>query len=244
MALAFAGAGLSEIFRRRNMPVLAEPLERTGVFLPLLPVLAIWVLPAGRYVLLCFLAGLLYSLLSVTRRSFRFALLAALAANLGLWVLLHHNEFYFFRHPQFWLIPLALVALASEQLNRDRLPPAQAAALRYLALMVIYISSTADMFIAGLGRSVTMPLILAVLSVLGVLAGMLLRVRAFLFLGVTFLLVVIVTMIWHAGLEPSQRWIWYSAGIGLGVAVLTLFGIFEKRRNEVLHLVEELRQWD
>jgi hypothetical protein len=244
MVLAFAGAGLSEFFHRRGLPVLAEPLERTGVFLPLLPVLAIWMLPAGRYAFLCFLAGLLYGLLSVTKRSFRFALLAALVANLGLWVMLHHHEIYFFQHPQLWLIPFALVILVAEHLNRDRLPPAQGAALRYLALMVIYISSTADMFIAGLGESVVWPLVLAVLSVLGVLAGMLLRVRAFLFLGVTFLVVVILTMIWHAGVDRHHTWILWSAGIVLGVAILTLFGIFEKRRNEVLQLVEELKQWD
>jgi hypothetical protein len=243
MVLAFSGAGLSEFFHRRGLPVLAEPLERTGVFLPLLPVLAIWVLPAGRYAFLCFLAGLLYGLLSVTKRSFRFALLAALVANLGLWVLLHQHAIYFFNHPQFWLIPLALVVLVSEHLNRDRLPPAQGAALRYLALMIIYVSSTADMFIAGLDQSVVWPLVLAVLSVLGVLAGMLLRVRAFLFLGVTFLLVVILTMIWHAGVDRHQTWVLWSAGIVLGVAILTLFGIFEKRRNEVLHLVEELKLW-
>jgi hypothetical protein len=36
----------------------------------------------------------------------------------------------------------------------------------------------------------------------------------------------------------------WASGILLGVAILTLFGIFEKRRNEVLHLVEELRRWD
>jgi hypothetical protein len=243
MALAFAGAGLSEFFQRRGMPVLAEPLERTGVFLPMLPVVAIWAMPAGNYALVWFLTGLLYALLSLTKRSFWFALLAALSANAGMWVLLHANEIHFFKHPQLWVIPLALVALASEHLNRDRLTPYQCATLRYFALMVIYVSSTADMFIAGLGESVVLPLVLAVLSVAGVLAGMLLRVRAFLFLGVTFLLFVILTMIWHAGVDRRHTWILWSFGIVLGAAILTLFGIFEKRRNEVLHLVEQLRQW-
>jgi hypothetical protein len=244
MGLAFAGVGLSEYFQRRGVGVLAEPLERTGVFLPMMPVLAFWVMPAGNYALLWFLTGLLYGLMSVSKRSFRFAILAALSANAGLWVLMHHHEFYFYQHPQLWLIPPALIVLVSEHLNRERLSEAQSTGLRYLALMVIYVSSTADMFIAGLGKSVVLPLVLAVLSVSGVLAGMLLRVRAFLFLGVTFLLLVILTMIWHAGVNRHHTWILWSAGIVLGVAILTLFGIFEKRRNDVLHLVEELRQWD
>jgi hypothetical protein len=243
MAIAFAGAGFSELFRRRGLLVLAEPLEKTGVFLPMLPVLGFWVRPTGNYALLWFLVGLLYGLVAATKRSFRFALLAALSANVGLWVLLHSHDIYFFRHPQLWLIPIALIVLVSEHLNRDRLTASQSAALRYLALIVVYVSSTADMFIAGLGQSWILPLILALLSVLGVLAGMLLRVRAFLFLGVAFLSVDVLAMIWHAGVDQRQTWILYSSGIVLGVALFTLFGIFEKRRNDVLHLVEELRQW-
>jgi hypothetical protein len=243
MTIAFAGAGLSEIFRRQQIPVLAEPLERTGVFLPMLPVLAFWVLPEGDYALLWFLAGLLYGLLSVFKRSFVFALLAALAANMGLWVLLHLHQFFFLEHPQLWLIPIAGIGLAAEYINRDGLAPAQAAGLRYLCLIVIYVSSTADMFIARLDQSILPPLILASLSILGVLAGMLLRVRAFLFLGVTFLLFDILTIIWHAGIHLQQTWILWSFGIVVGVALLVLFGIFEKRRNDVLHLVDELKQW-
>ena len=58
IVIAFLGAGLSEYFRRKQLPVLAEPLERTGVFLPLLPVLAYWVLPyASEYALVWFFAG-------------------------------------------------------------------------------------------------------------------------------------------------------------------------------------------
>jgi len=31
--------------------------------------------------------------------------------------------------------------------------------------------------------------------------------------------------------------------IALGAAILTLFAIFEKRRNDVLRLLDELRKW-
>jgi hypothetical protein len=201
-------------------------------------------LPSGDYAFLWFLTGLLYGFLSVTRRSFRFALLAAVTVNMGLWVLLHAHEIFFWQHPQLWLIPLALVLLVAEHLNRDRLTTAQGAAVRYLALIVIYLSSTADMFIAGIGRSVVLPMALAVLSVLGVLAGMVLHVRAFLFLGSTFLVFVVLTIIWHAGWDQHQTWVLWASGIFLGAAILALFGVFEKRRSDVLQLVDELRQWD
>ena len=45
MALAYAGIGLAELFERKKIAVLAVPLRRTGVLLPLVPLLAFWVKP-------------------------------------------------------------------------------------------------------------------------------------------------------------------------------------------------------
>jgi hypothetical protein len=262
MLIAFAGVGLSEFFERRKLRVLAEPLQRTGVFLPLLPLLTFWVRPTtpglppllaelqrhhhslDRYALLWFLVCGLYSLMSLTRRSFLFALLAALAANFALWSLLAHHGIAFLLHPQCWLIPPALIVLAAEHANRDRLRPELSAGLRYLGISMIYVSSTADLFIAGLGNSVVLPIILAVLSLAGMLLGILFRVRAFLFLGISFLFLDVFTMIWYAAVDRYQTWIWWVSGIVLGAAILTLFAVFEKRRNDVLHLLEEIKRWD
>jgi hypothetical protein len=245
MGIAFLGVWLSEYFRRKELRVLAEPLQWTGGFLPMLPVLAYWVSPtASEYAMVWFLAGFLYGFMSIFKRSWRFALLGSVAANMGLWVLLQDSGLYFWKHPQMWLIPIALVVLVAEQLNQDRLTQSQSAAIRYLALIVIYVSSTSDMFIAGLGSTWELPLALMVLSVLGVLSGVLLRVRAFLYLGSSFLVLVIATMIWHAGVDQRQTWILWSSGIVLGVAIYALFMYFEKRRQNVLHLVKQLKKWD
>jgi hypothetical protein len=278
MGLAYVGVGLAELFQRRNLPVLAGPLQRTGLFLPLLPLLAFWVRPPDwlqallksrlpgtdpllaaldklptyhkgaevfdRYALVWLLLGVLYLVVSLARKSSRYALLAALAANVGLWCLLYRYGWEFLVHPQLWLVPLALIVLVAEHLNRERLGQAASATLRYAGLGLLYLSSTADMFIAGLGRSAVLPLVLALLSVGGVLAGILLRVRAFLLLGVGFLGLVVFSMIWHAAVDLSQTWVWWASGIVLGLAILGLFALFEKRRNDVLRVVERLRQWD
>jgi hypothetical protein len=260
MGIAFAGVGLGEYLDRRSLQVLAEPLQRTGLFLPMLPVLAFWLRSVGmldefaawrlfgarpwfEYSLVWWLVGLLYTVLAVSRRSYPFALLAALAANAGLWSLWHHNQLHFLIHPQLWLIPIAVIVLVSEYLNRHRLSEAQCASLRYAALLAIYISSTADMFIAGLDENPFLPLVLAVLCLVGVLVGILLRVRAFLYLGVSFLLVVILTMIWHAAVGHHQIWVWWVSGIVLGAAIIGLFALFEKRRNDILHMLQELENW-
>jgi hypothetical protein len=278
MGVAFLGVGLGEFFQRRGLPVLAGPLHRTGVFLPLLPLLAFWVRPPAelhnflvaaapgtepllltlerlpsyasvpsqfaRYSLLWLLLGGLYAGTAVARRSGRYALLAVLAANVALWCLLRHYGWSFLVHPQMWLVPLALIVLAAEHLNRRRLTPNQAATMRYAGLGGLYLSSTADMFIAGLGHSLILPLVLALLSVLGVLAGIALRVRAFLLMGVGFLGVVIFSMIWHAAVDLAQTWLWWASGIALGAAILALFALFEKRREDVERVVDQVRNWE
>jgi hypothetical protein len=252
MAIAFAGVGVSEWFERRGLRVLAEPLRQTGIFLPAVPLIAFWAQfgwltgrePYADYAFRWFLASVLYIWIAMIQRSSRFALVAVLALNAGLWSLLYRGQLDFLVHPQLWLIPLAAIGLLAEHLNRDRLTEQQSGALRYLALLVIYLSSTADMFIAGIGQSVVWPLVLTVLSVAGVLGGILLRVRAFLYLGVTFLFVVVFSMIWHAAVGQGQMWVWWVSGIILGAAIITLFAIFEQRRNDVLRMIEQIKKWD
>jgi hypothetical protein len=270
MVLAFIGVGLAELFRRRGLPMLFEPLQQTGIFLPLLPLFVIligaslrqleWIgeritgmtpffrylerLPQGpEHAALWFLLCLLYACVAVLRRSSGFALVAALAANFGLWVIYaHHEPLRFLLHPQLWLVPLGLIILAAEHVNRPHLTHTQSLAVRYVGLLLIYISSTADLFIAGLG-SVEYAVALALFSVAGVLAGIMLRVRAYLFLGVTFLFLVVFSQIWHAAVNLEHTWVWWASGIVLGAAILILFALFEKRRNDLLRMIDDIRQW-
>jgi hypothetical protein len=265
MAVAFLGVGLGELCRRRGLRVLADPLQRTAMFLPLLPLAAFLLrpltgVPAGGelgarllgrlpddyrwHAALWFLTGLLYLTLSLTRRSSGLALAAAVLANFGLWVLFgHHDRLTFLAHPQLWLVPVGLIVLAAEQVNRGRLRPAQAQALRYAGLLLVYLSSTADLFIAGLGEGVWPAVVLALLAVAGVLLGILLRVRAFLFLGVAFLALDVFAQVWHAAVGRHQTWVWWACGVVLGAAILALFALFEKRRNDVRKVLDALKGW-
>jgi hypothetical protein len=261
LLLAFLGVGLSELCERNNLRVLAVPLQRTGIFLPLVPLVAFWARPQDGlfafddkmalmpqtfdfYALLWFLSAALYGAVAMTRRSVGWAIAAALAVNFGLWSMLMHLEVGFMVHPQAWLIPLGVIVLASEYINHDRLSREASQGLRYLGISLIYVASTTDLFLAGLGKSLWLPVILAVLCVLGVLAGILLRVRAFLFLGVGFLLVDVLAMIWHAAVDQAHTWLWWACGIVLGAAILALFAVFEKRRNDVLELLDRFRAWE
>jgi hypothetical protein len=245
VGIAFLGVGISETLRRQGISVLAEPIERTGAFLPLLPVLGYWVVSSRvDYSMVLFAIGLLYAALSILRRSFAFGLLAALAGNGGLWHLLNHTDsFRFSQHPQLWLIPFALSVLVAAHINRDRFTEEQMATIRYVTLMLIYVSSTADIFISGVAQSPWLPLVLAALSLVGVFCGISLRIRAFLFLGSIFLLIAVITMIWYASANLGWTWLWYVAGIMTGGLIIFTFALFEKKRTEMLRVVEGLREW-
>jgi hypothetical protein len=115
--------------------------------------------------------------------------------------------------------------------------------IRYVTMMIIYASSTADILINGLTEAPHLPLVLALFSVAGVMLGILLRIQSFLFLGTTFLLVAVAAMIQYATLQVGGSWPWLIAGILLGAAIVTLFALFEKKRNDMLALVEGLKEW-
>ncbi len=245
MAIAFAGVGASELCQRAKLNVLSEPLQNSAALLPLIPTLGFWVATSRTdYSSVLFAAGLVYVWLNLRRRSFWYVLAASLAGNFGLWSLWSEHGVDLLVRPQVWLIPPAISVLAAAQWNRQRLTEAQLAAIRYPAITLLYVSSAGEMFLTGIAESFWLPVVLMVLSVSGVLAGIWLRVRAFLYLGASFLLLSLVSMVWHAAEAIDHTWPWWAFGIGLGLGVLTLFGLFERKRNEMLRLLGELRTWE
>jgi hypothetical protein len=251
VALAFAGVGIGEALERSGVAILARPLQRTGGLLPLLPALGWWLNPtfgidaAGHYALLLFFAGLLYATLSLMRGSYLSGIAAAIACNGALWALLADYEpLSLLKHPQTWLIPPALTTLIAAQALRRQVNEVQLSAIRYICLIVIYVSSTADIFIGGIGDNLWEPMALATLSVFGVFLGIGLQIRAFLYLGSTFTFLAVVSMVWHAYDNIGHVGIWWAFGIALGVLILVIFGVFEKNRAELLRIVQAMRSWE
>jgi hypothetical protein len=246
LGMAFTWTALGEIFRRAGRPVLAQPLAHTGAALPLLPAVGFWLVQSSAdYAAILFVATILYALLAQQRESILAGLAAAAAGNAALWVLWSRADaLNFWNHPQLWLIPPAASALVAAQINRTRLDAAALTGIRYVSLIVIYLSSTSELFLRGAGESLWPPVILACVALLGAAAGVMFRIRAFLYLGSGFALIALVSMVWHASRAIEHVWPWWAFGIGMGIAILVLFGIFEKRRAETMEFVDRLRQWE
>lgn len=251
MLVALGGAAAAHAFARRGMPVLAQPLANTAMWLPLAPVAGFWLAPppshpidpAGRSPLVWFVIAAFYVVLVSAEKRRRWPILLALAAtSIGCWTLWSRLGVGPLDHPQLWVIPPALAVLLAEHLERRRLSPAQQAASRYLALGTIYLASISEGW-PRLDESWLLPAVTILLALGGAVAGIVLRVQSFLYLGVACLLVMIARVIHFAAFQRGQMWVLWSFCILLGVAILALFAVFEKRRNDVLEAVRRLRDW-
>jgi hypothetical protein len=245
MGLAFAAAGVSEACARRKIAVLARPLGRTGLVLPVVALAEFFIQSSQvNYAIVLLTVGAFYAVLAALRRSAALAMAAALALNASLWHLLHHTPgLGLTEHPQLWFIPPALAVLAATHLNRRRLREEQRRALHYACLLAIYLSSTADIFLIGVARAPWLPLLLAGLSLAGIFVGFAFRLRSFLLLGVGFLCLSLFTMIWHAAANLGWTWVWYVCGIVLGAGIISVFAFFEKKRGEMTQWFDDLKDW-
>jgi hypothetical protein len=246
LAIAFAGVGVGTLMERLQWRVLSEPFQRSGAFLPILPALGIWFFGSQtHHAAVLFVIGLLYMLITFTQHSTWAGIAAALACNAALWALFDDYEHLAFEaHPQFWLIPPALSAMVAAHYHRHRLNNVQQTAVRYCGMAVIYLSSSFEMLQIGIGESLWPPVILISLSMAGVLFGIALRIRAYLYLGSAFVVVSLMSIVAHASRAIDHVWPWYAFWIGLGVLLLIVFGYFEGRRAQMLAWIDHLRQWD
>lgn len=245
VGIAFLGVALSEIFTRLKRPEIATPFENTGALLPMLPAFGYSFAPSSiNFSLLMFTICGLYAVLCSLRKSILFGALATVAGNVGLWHFIYQRGIFIDQHPQVWLIPPAVCLLIASSMNRDRLSKSQFVAIRYFAASMIYVSSTADIFINGVAEAPWLPVVLAGISILGIFLGIMFRVRAFLFLGISFLLVSMLTVVWHAAVDMKQTWLWYVCGIAAGMLILAIFAVFEKKRQRVLDMMRRMQDWD
>jgi hypothetical protein len=255
MGLAFISVAATEWARRRNDEVLSRTLAQTALYLPLLPVIGFWIsgqpwawtFRGGqvRYDLLLAIAAAYYVGLSSLWKGVLTRIAAVVLGNAAWWIVLVQQPGWgFLSHPQFWLIPPAACVLVVAHLYRDRLEPAVAAGVRYAATLVIYISSTADMLLQQIGTNLSGPIILVLLALVGMAAGVALRVRAFLYLGALFVFLGVTSMVWHAHRAVDAVWPWWVFGITTGICLLAGLMALEKNKPKLREYASKLASWE
>jgi hypothetical protein len=254
-AVAMLSAGLGKWCLQTGRTILGDPVSRSSLLLPVLPLVGVWWPTEGpasvdwsdwqRYAFLLLSAGILYGIHSWFRPSLALRGLAVGFTLLSFWSLLHSRpSLRFLEHPQLWLLPPALATLVFIERNRDRMRSSEVVAMRYVATLVAYLSSTADMLLKAFEGQMWQPVILLMLATAGVIAGIVLHVRAFLYCGTAFVGVALIGMVWHAQQAIDQVWPWWVFGIVTGIGLIVLLGYFEKNKPRVLAYLEQLKAWE
>ena len=267
--VAMLAGGLGSWLGRRGMRSIANPILATGVLLPTAPLMAFWVkvfladhpnLPNwaipiaqiafrlegdfGSYSGLWLLTAVFWGWIALDKKSLRLGFSACLALLAAFWSLWQAFGLGFLVHPQLWLIPPAMGLLSLEIYLRGKVPARILLPLRYAGLATLYASSTTELLMRGIAASIWLPVALAFWSVMGVLAGMMFRTRAFLYFGLVFLILDIGLMIWHAAVDLEQTWIWWASVVILGGIILAMFTLFEKRKQDIRQWLDRLHKWD
>ena len=254
-AIAMISAGLGEWLQRLNQRIIADPVGRSSLLLPIIPLVGVWWFHAegaewlwsdwGRYSFLLLSASLIYGIQGWLRASLRLRALAAGLVLFSFWAFLQSNpSLQFTEHPQFWILPPSLAALLFVEFNRTRLAASVVVAARYLAVLMAYLSSTAEVFLKAFEGQLWQPMLLLVLALAGIAAGIALRVRAFLYCGLAFTMIALLAMVWHAQQAIGQVWPWWAFGIATGISLIVMLGYFEKNRPKVVAYLEQFKRWE
>lgn len=263
MLLAFASVGLTQWAVRRGDQVLSDAMRKNAMFLPLIPVIGFWLSGTYAAVLesqpwswtfyrgttsyqgLLIVGAIYYGVLSVMWKRGLPRIATVVLANAALWVMLTQTPGWdFLTHPQAWLIPPAACVLAVAYWQRDQLDSNVGSAIRYGATLAIYISSTADMLMSEIGSSLWGPIVLILLSLVGMLVGVALRIKPFLYLGTIFVFLGVTSMVWHAGQALDAVWPWWVFGITTGLILLSILAGIEKHRDKLQRWSDELAKWE
>ena len=214
----------------------SEPLFRVVLVLPLLTLLTAPLQFASPHTTGAFLAvGALYLFAYYeTDRPLPLHLaLIMFTAAMYLWVpdWADHSQLL-----QVYTVPAALSVLLLLHLHREELKPQVLNSARLAATSVLYVSATTDVFLRG---ELSIFLAALTLSLAGIILGIALRTRAFLYGGVTFLLLNILGQL--ILLFPEQR-------LGKAVVLLVLGAVitggmiwFNMQRELILRRIRIFR---
>jgi hypothetical protein len=252
--LAFGSIAIGEWLRRAGRESIADPIERQSILLPVIPILAtlipkwslvgsFWSQPISLSLLLL-ISGVAYMVIGNYRKWTILKSIAMLLFLGAFWSMLHSQDHLkLMEHPQLWLIPPALATLVFVERNRDELAGSVVTGMRYMGLLVIYMSSSVEMIFKSFELQFWAPVVLLSLAVAGILVGVGVRIRAFLYCGSWFVFVALFGMVWQAQRAIGQVWPWWVFGIFMGVGLIALIGYFEKNRAKFLKMVASLKEW-
>lgn len=221
-----------------------EPWRQSALVLPAVAVLAsAW----GTNLQSLFIVAAYYAWLANAERQIRFSYISVLLAD---WAILRLFDSYNTREPLWYAAVVGVSLLYSIQVDPD-LRSQDDRPVRHLlrslgtGLICFTAFYQSEVGISGIA-SVLVGLFAIALQLGFVLAGLLLRVRAFLYVGTAAFILQVLWQLWRFVSDYSL--LLWTLGILVGLSLIWIAATFEARRAQVnallQHWVAELEEWE
>lgn len=244
LVMGFLLVGVTVQARRAGIPPVAEATRRFAALLPLGVAL---VMPQQATVSTAMAAAgsaLLYGTLGYLEKSRLLGSLGAAAGNLALLLFALSQGL---QGVEIWLAPAGLLVLAIGQIFGDSLAHPSRVTLRVVGSLLLYLPSAAQIALqVGNARDGTYPVVFGLACLTGIAAGMMLHIRAYLALGLSFLVLDVVASLVHAGLRDHRVGFLLLSAAGLGILGVMVFLTLKRDavRAWTARWRTRLRRWD
>jgi len=183
------------------------------------------------------------------RRSFLHSVIAAVAGNASLWMFFTSTDsFSFADDPQFWVIPPAISMIIVAQIFKEKLTKKQISLIRYMCLTLIYLTASFQMIAdwASSDGHINQMLLLGAFSLIGIGCGAVFKIPQFIYLGMIFLVMTLVSMVISA-IEAAgdfQKIVMFLVVILVGVLILLVIILRDKFEKQLKAWIEHMDSWD
>jgi hypothetical protein len=244
LVLGFALVGAMVAARRAQLPPIAAAIRHFVALLPpLLGLLLPWRASSSGAALAAG-SALLYSVIGWVEEKRIFGVAGAIAANVALLVFALSRGI---QGPEVYCVPLGLVLLISVHLFASDLSAEVRQPLRLLGSALLYVpSALAVVFQVGNAQEAIYPVFFGIACLIGVAVGMVLHIRAYLFLGAAFFTLDIVANLVRASLRDQRLGFFVLSSSGL--LILAAMVGYTLRKTQVRALLSRylavLKRWD
>ena len=244
LLFGFALVGVTVWAHRAGVPPLAESTRRFAAVMPLAAFLILPRAPTIENAGMAALAGVLYSALAAASGSRLLAILAALAANVALLTAALASQV---QGIEVFLAPLGLMTLLLGHIFRQGLPQRAREGVRLVGGLLLYVPAAVKITLEiGRGVDLLYTMVFGAVCLVAVAAGMLLRIRSYLFMGTLFLTLDVLANLVQTGLRDRRTAFVLLSATGLliigGLVVATLRR--EQLSGTIRRLSHTLRRWD
>jgi hypothetical protein len=242
--IGYLNLGLAEVLETLEFKIYARPARFFSLVVPSLPlvqaVAAGGLNELGLFHLLS--AGTFYGIACGRLRWKTLGYAAAVLYNGALWVLWGTFGWKLASEPQFFMVPVGLSTILFAEVNRSELGRANVNTIRTVGLTIIYLSMAVPIWQHEQNFGAWLALLIG--SLVGIFAGIGLRLQTFLWMGIaTFVLDVLYEM---GRMSVDYAFAKWAIMLAIGIALVLFVALNEKKRimGTMRLYFDQARMWD